>query len=76
MIPPDGSGDTKEERGVDPDACKILLNSPGKIEEGKEGVGGGYDRFHKSLISLMSCGLDYRLYNENLNCRVTVSYSN
>ena len=76
MIPPDGSSDSKEERGIDPDACKILLNCPKKTEEGKEGVGGGYDRFHRSLVTLMSCGLDYRLYNENLNCRVTVSYSN
>ena len=36
VIPPDVSGDSKEERGVDPDACKILLTSPGKTEEGRK----------------------------------------
>ena len=74
MVPPEGVSDSKEEQRIDLDACKILLNSPSKGGGGEEGKGGGYERFHQSLVTLMSCGFDYRLYSENLSNRVIVSH--
>ncbi len=51
--------------GVDSDACQILL----KCGEGA----GTYDKFCHSLLSIMSCGTDYKLHSEDVYSRLTVS---
>ena len=66
VIPPESS-DSKE-RGIDPDACRILLGSSSEGDNSR-----GYNQFHSNLLTLMSCGTDYTLYSENVFSRVTVS---
>ena len=58
---------TESKVGIDPDACQIVLKCPGM-------EGNGYEFFYQSLIILMSCGSEYRLYSEDLLSRLIVSY--
>ena len=51
---------------IDSDACKILL----QCGNGKPGC---YDKFCQSLLTIMSCGMDYRLYSDDVCSRLVVS---
>jgi hypothetical protein len=68
VVPPrNANGGSNEEKLIDPDACKILLNA---VASGDAGSVKGYDQIHASLITLMSCGTDYHLYSDNFHHRI------